>query len=64
MCIFKKVKKKKPLNVLCPYHFDSEKINYTQDENKILERLENMPASTLKIKNLSISAIKSIYAFS
>ncbi|EAR97294.2 transmembrane protein, putative (macronuclear) [Tetrahymena thermophila SB210] len=60
--IFNKLfKKRAPLSVLCPYFFDSQNLqNY--DEELLLERLRCMPASTLKVRNLSISALKSIYS--
>ncbi|KAL4498606.1 hypothetical protein ABPG72_019724 [Tetrahymena utriculariae] len=60
--IFNKLfKKRAPLSVLCPYFLDSQNLeNY--NEELLLERLRCMPASTLKVRNLSISALKSIYS--
>ncbi|KAL4497405.1 hypothetical protein ABPG72_011340 [Tetrahymena utriculariae] len=53
---------KKFWTVLCPYYFQSESMNGVE-EIQIIHRIQKMPPSELELKGMSISAIKTIYAF-
>ncbi|EAR85563.2 transmembrane protein, putative (macronuclear) [Tetrahymena thermophila SB210] len=53
---------KKFWTVLCPYYFQSESMDGVE-EIQIIHRIQKMPPSELELKGMSISAIKTIYAF-
>lgn len=48
--------------VLCPYYFSTENV-IEMEEINIIRRIQSMPPSEMELNGLSISAIKTIYAF-